>query len=151
MTVVALSLSRTSQPLLIVCHQKKKKNCRGLTCLTNTMVWKSYWQNILTLVNKIYISAIHAIFSLIFEFEFNLSCITGVKNVTNREFNYSRMNYMFEKMALFHCMNLRKHLTQFERSMHGIHCMPCSSRILNETKCMSCCCRIINEKTDKRD
>ena len=39
----------------------------------------------------------------------------------NRELNSLRMNYISEKIRLFHCMNFGKHLTI--RDEHGIHCI----------------------------
>ena len=44
----------------------------------------------------------------------------------NQELNYLRMNYRFEKIKLFHCMNLGS-ISLIIREEHGMHCMPCSS------------------------
>ena len=60
-----------------------------------------------------------------------MSCSSAIPFVCVSYTNYLRMNYGFEKLALFQCQ-LSGSISLKIWEEHGIHCMPCSSRIISE-------------------
>ena len=51
--------------------------------------------------------------------------------IYHRELNYLRMIHKLEKIKFFNC-KISGSISLIIREEHGIHCMPCSSRIINE-------------------